>query len=395
MSRPLLLCLGFLCLGLLCGCGAASTPPPQSERGMGEVLDVLLTRCSPPIRGELDRYVTAVGQRLADAIDRGAPPPRWRFRVLDLDTPNAWAAPAGGIYVTRGLLVHLDSEAELATVLAHEMGHVVAGHGRDPAQALGANPQGDALGRWVSYQRDEERQADEWAVQLAQRAGYDGRAAASMLRSLHRAQGVGFGEGEAAWETSWADRHPPLAVRVARSEVLARPGGVRRRARFLAQLEGLPIARDADVHQEPLTGLRFPLGWSSPNDRCQLRVAGERSFSYGDPDAALPGEGARVVVEGELARLEVVRHGARVEFHARDEVGLRAMALTLRYEPVPGFRLRTCEVPAGRAVGDACGTLDPTVTRRLGTSLEPAEDPRRVRVAVRVADTRAPNRGLR
>ena len=74
----------------------------------------------------LQDYVNEVGQRLARASHR--PDLEWHFTVVDADDINAFALPGGYIYITRGIMAYLNSEAELAAVLGHEIGHVTARH---------------------------------------------------------------------------------------------------------------------------------------------------------------------------------------------------------------------------------------------------------------------------
>ena len=74
---------------------------------------------------ELSEYVSKVGQRLARVSDRSLP---YEFVIIDDSTPNAWALPGGKIGINRGLLVRLNSEAELAAVLSHEIVHAAARH---------------------------------------------------------------------------------------------------------------------------------------------------------------------------------------------------------------------------------------------------------------------------
>src|SRR5687767_101561 len=74
----------------------------------------------------LQEYVQRVGATMAAVSERPQLP--WQFRVLDDAQPNAFALPGGYIYITRGLLGLMDSEAELASVLGHEIGHVTARH---------------------------------------------------------------------------------------------------------------------------------------------------------------------------------------------------------------------------------------------------------------------------
>src|SRR5438093_2557951 len=74
----------------------------------------------------LQRWIQQFGTRLAATSERPKLP--WTFRVVDDPVVNAFALPGGYIYVTRGILAHLNSEAELAGVVGHEIGHVTARH---------------------------------------------------------------------------------------------------------------------------------------------------------------------------------------------------------------------------------------------------------------------------
>ncbi|HMB53337.1 MAG TPA: M48 family metalloprotease, partial [Thermoanaerobaculia bacterium] len=75
---------------------------------------------------ELAGYVERVGKRLAAESERPDLP--WSFQVVDDPTVNAFALPGGYLFMTRGILAHLDNEAEMAGVLGHEIGHVTARH---------------------------------------------------------------------------------------------------------------------------------------------------------------------------------------------------------------------------------------------------------------------------
>ena len=72
----------------------------------------------------VQRYVNELGQRLAAASERPRLP--WTFRVIDDPTVNAFAVPGGFIYITRGIMTHLNSEAELVGVIGHEIGKASA-----------------------------------------------------------------------------------------------------------------------------------------------------------------------------------------------------------------------------------------------------------------------------
>ena len=80
----------------------------------------------------LAAYVDSVGQRLAKVSE--LPNLQWHFTVLDSPVINAFALPGGYLYITRGLMAYLDSEADLAGVLGHEIGHVALGHTKSAMQ---------------------------------------------------------------------------------------------------------------------------------------------------------------------------------------------------------------------------------------------------------------------
>src|SRR5690606_12770631 len=116
----------------------------------------------------------------------------WSFDVVDDPTPNAFALPGGPIFVTRGILTLMDSEAELASVLGHEIGHITARHSvaqlsRAQLAQLGLGlgtifvpeiePYSDLAGTGLNllmlkYGRDAERQADELGFRYARSEGY-------------------------------------------------------------------------------------------------------------------------------------------------------------------------------------------------------------------------------
>lgn len=142
---------------------------------------------------ELTRYVNGVGQKLAGVSDRKLP---YEFTVLNNSVPNAWALPGGKIAVNRGLLTQLNSEAELAAVLGHEITHAAARHGAKSmerglfmqgavmALAIGAHDNqyanmivgGAVLGAQLvtqRYGREAELEADHYGMVYMKRAGYD------------------------------------------------------------------------------------------------------------------------------------------------------------------------------------------------------------------------------
>lgn len=143
---------------------------------------------NPPYRdAALQAYVARIGRMMAAQSHRNNLP--YTFTVLDDPGVNAFALPGGYIYVTTGLLAYLNSEAELAGVLGHEIGHVAARHNVSQASwsavgDLAASVLGDKLGNpelfgaiselgLRKYGRDHELQADGLAAEYLARAGYD------------------------------------------------------------------------------------------------------------------------------------------------------------------------------------------------------------------------------
>ena len=151
----------------------------------------------------LTAYVNLVG--LAVAASDPRPDVRYRFGVLDTDQVNAMATPGGYVFVTRGALALIESEAELAGVLAHEVGHVNEKHVVEEIQdrartglgtelagkALDADPEAlekvVGLGTSVLFMglsREDELEADSLGVVYAARAGYDPGGLAGFVRKL-------------------------------------------------------------------------------------------------------------------------------------------------------------------------------------------------------------------
>ena len=140
---------------------------------------------------ELQAYVSDLGLRLAAVSERPDLP--WSFKIVDDPVVNAFALPGGFIYVTRGILARFDSEAELAGVLGHEIGHVTARHSvsqmsRQQLQQIGLGV-GMVLSEDVRnlsgllsagmqlmnlrYSRGDETQSDELGLRYISRLGYD------------------------------------------------------------------------------------------------------------------------------------------------------------------------------------------------------------------------------
>ncbi|NOY93783.1 MAG: M48 family metalloprotease [Deltaproteobacteria bacterium] len=200
-ERHVWLALGLSCSLVLSACGGGlhgrvyrlpracrgATGPDEVRRCAGRLLDdSIVARLGVYDDRELLAYVRRVGLRVARPSQR--PADSWTFRILEDSGVGAWAAPDAHIYITRGLLAALDSEAELAAVLGHEVGHVVSGHTDTALDKLPELASGD----WSSQfrlSRDDEAQADQLSVRYLRAAGYDPRAIRSALRTVYRVGG--------------------------------------------------------------------------------------------------------------------------------------------------------------------------------------------------------------
>ncbi|MBV8756864.1 MAG: M48 family metalloprotease, partial [Deltaproteobacteria bacterium] len=212
-------------------CGSEGTL--AFDRCVGKAMDSVLV--TEGTYAEIDdagirSYVAAVGMRLVRATGDHQD---WTFRVVDEPGIAGEANVGTTVYVTRGALAQLRSEAELAGLLGHEIGHVVAGHGHDALIERTRELAVDTHDR----DRDDEVQADELAVLLTSRAGYDPRAVETMLSAL----GAGDPPGEDR------DVHPPWAQRLVRVRAFAMQmpaGGERGEAEYAAHMSGLVVGTD-------------------------------------------------------------------------------------------------------------------------------------------------------
>jgi predicted Zn-dependent protease len=228
--RPVRLGLSAALAFAVAACGGATrsavaAPPTSAERtevSWGRIADDVTRACTSPYSdAELGRYVQSVGQRIAAHSERPALP--WRFVVLDSPVATAHAFPGGLVAVTRGALAAFGSEAELASVFAHEVAHVAYRHSSSwwHSGVPVATAADDAEERAARREEDQERQADALAVRYLGAAGYDGRALGRALVAIERAAPQ---QADSAADEE-RDPHPPLTARLARVAALVRSGG--------------------------------------------------------------------------------------------------------------------------------------------------------------------------
>ena len=216
---------------------------------------------------KLEATVTQIVDRLVAASER----PEAKYRVTILNSPaiNAFALPSGQLYVTRGLLALANDTSELASVLSHEMAHVIADHAAiraDQAKhaAMVSNVVTDVLSdpmsgalalakskiALASFSRAQELEADGIGVGIAARAGYDPYGASRFLASMGRNAELKAGaNGPDPRAFDFTSTHPATPERVSNAQLNARqysgPGaGERDRNVYLARLNGIIYGED-------------------------------------------------------------------------------------------------------------------------------------------------------
>ncbi|OGH58259.1 MAG: hypothetical protein A3G34_15500 [Candidatus Lindowbacteria bacterium RIFCSPLOWO2_12_FULL_62_27] len=237
---------GFLALpAMLSSCATADRSSPKAETGgaiisesreieMGRsVVQEVLREYSAYDDPEVNAYVNRVGQAVARISDRSNIP--YHFTVLDHPVVNAFAAPGGYVFVTRGLLSVVENEAQLAGILGHEIAHVVERHAMKRLQAQAVTLLAQIAGAvkggtardiassgaagdmaaliFLGYDREAEYRADALGVKYAYAAGYDPREMLGFFDVLrHEQEDAGIGQPSSVQELVWD--HPPTSKRV-------------------------------------------------------------------------------------------------------------------------------------------------------------------------------------
>jgi predicted Zn-dependent protease len=267
---------------------------------------------------ELQAYVDEIGQKVAKNADR--PDLTYTFTIIDSPDINAFALPGGFVYVNRGLIGYLQSEAQLAAVLAHEIGHITARHGvrRDTAQkgagigtgilsvlsvlTTGTNVVGDVANLYASaavmgYGREMELEADRFGAEYLYNSGYDPQAMVEVIGVLKnherfmRLKARDQGQKRQTYHGVFSS-HPRNDQRL--REVVSAAGQLEKTAdyadddlRFRQVTQGLvfgenygapkPEQKDPRrfTHEKLGFTLLFPEGWKAENQRSAIVAAPE------------------------------------------------------------------------------------------------------------------------
>ena len=252
---------------------------------------------------ELAAYVTALGTRLGALSHR--PDLAYSVKVVDSDVVNAFAVPGGYVYLTRGMLAYLNNEAELAGVMAHEIGHIAARHSAHQYSQAQLATLGLGLGSvfsktfqkyagiaqlglsmlFLKFSRDDERMADALGVEYSSKAGYDAREMANMFTTLER---LNPGTNQSGLP-GWFYTHPNPADRITAirrdaeqwQASNAHDGLAVNRDQYLSHLDGIVFGADprqgyvegqAFYHPELAFQFPVPAGWKVNNTASQVQL---------------------------------------------------------------------------------------------------------------------------
>jgi predicted Zn-dependent protease len=253
---------------------------------------------------ELALYVTALGKRLGAQSHQ--PNLAYTIQVLDSPVVNAFAVPGGFVYLTRGILAYINDEAELAGVVAHEIGHIAARHSAQQQSKAQLAQLGLGLGSvvsntfrkyadiaqagvgllFLSFSRSNERQADALGVEYSAKDGYDSRQMANLFVSLER---LNPGESRGGLP-GWFSTHPNPENRIA---AIQRDAQIWRdkvpqtrfavdRDPYLQQIDGIVFGEDprqgyveGGVFYHPELRFQFPVpaGWKVNNTPSQVQMS--------------------------------------------------------------------------------------------------------------------------
>ena len=288
LKFSLIAALSALSVLALAGCATnpatgkpmVSLVSPQEEQRTGREMHPQILREFGRYENErVQAYVNRVGQSLVPRTE--LPNAQWTFTVLDSPIVNAFALPGGYVYITRGLLALAQNEAELASVLGHEMGHVTARHAAQrQTAALGAGILGVLVGAVTGsgdlanasagtgqalvagYSRDQEFEADDLGLRYIGRTGYDVNASPSFLNRMgeqSRLEATMMGQPGRVDQYNILSTHPRTPDRVARAAREAKAAGSSGnridRDTYLAAIDGMTYGDSAE--QGFVRGQRF------------------------------------------------------------------------------------------------------------------------------------------
>jgi predicted Zn-dependent protease len=438
----------------LAGCAAnpvTGTPDMvfQSEKGEIEkskkVHPLILQQFGGPYEdAQLQAYVNDVGQRAAKVSHR--PELQYYFTVLDADEINAFTTGGGYVYITRGILDYLNSEAELQAVLGHEIGHITARHPvRQQTQSTLAGIGAAAVGIFTGsgdiaglanyagaalisgYGRDQELEADRLGAEYLARTGQDPQHMIDVVRLLKNQELFEIARAREEKRDPHVYHgvmatHPDNDQRLREVVKAAEKAGGQGdkgnvtdkadpgREKFLRAIEGIPFGNSRA--QGVLKGNRFyhanlgltvvfPKGWTVENqpDRLSAISPGKDSILQMQTQAPPPNTGPREFLsrvlaqtnagQGEPVEINGLQGYTAVVRSARTEFGVvPARYVVIYYNNLAYVFAGASKASSGVPSADALFMSSIKTFRRLKQSELPAAEPYKIKVITATADTR-------
>jgi len=288
---------------------------------------------------QLTGHVDEMGQRMGKLSHRAELD--WHFKILDASVVNAFAAPGGYIYLTRGILATLNSEAELAGIMGHEIGHVTARHSAQQiskAKMAQFGLTGLSIGLsilgipglsslaelgvgvlFLKFSRDDEREADSLGVEYATKLGYDASQMAEFFETLKRMES----KSDRSGLPSWFSTHPSPedrenAIRI-QSKQMQQKLGLKDakidRDKYLRAIDGMVYGDDSrqgyekgGVYYHPAMKIQFPVpaGWAVSDTQAAVQIVSKKK------DAVIIFGRAAGTTPSDAAQKYISKTGARV-----------------------------------------------------------------------------------
>ncbi len=305
---------------------------------------------------DIAAYVDRIGQSLAAVSQR--PNLRYTFRVLDSPVVNAFALPGGYVYVTRGILAHANSEDELAGIIGHEIGHVVARHSAEQMSKAGLAGLGLGLGSviwkdfekiagaaetgigllFLSFSRKQESESDMLGVDYSTDLGYNAHRMAGFFGTLKKMNSI---EGQKSLP-AFLSTHPDPGDRENRVHRLAserqakgafKPLKLKKYA-YLKMIDGMIYGEDPrqgfsenGIFYHPDLGFKFPVpqGWKLVNTPVSVRLVSSDNNAVLEmtlgKSGSLNGEAQTFITKSKAA----VQKRDRVRINGFDALKLRSI----------------------------------------------------------------------
>jgi len=338
-TRLLRVAIGFFVLGLLISLVSCASNPvtgktqlmllsESQEIDLGRQTDAQIVKDYGIYKDpRLTVYIENLGKRLARISHRPGLP--YHFKILDSSVANAFAVPGGYVYFTRGILAYLNTEAELAGVMGHEIGHITARHSAQQYSKAQLAQIGLGAGMilsetfrglsdviqlgvgmlFLSFSRDNERQADDLGVEYSSRAGYDATHMANFFQTLERMHPNTDRSGLPEWFTTHPNPEDRIGAIQRKAGQWQRKLGLKHlksnRDQYLKHIDGLVFGEDPregfvehDIFYHPMLGFQFPVPpkWKLLNTRALVRISnseGKAAVIFTLSPNASPEEAAR------------------------------------------------------------------------------------------------------